>query len=88
MTPEQRVATTPLGERTACGTVYIHDKLGSVYAFPDANVNELRRVLPESGRIPESAPCLMIINATVSVLSIPMRNIEKVVMDDEVLWHA
>lgn len=84
--PEDRVALPLTG---ACyGVVTVVDRLGSTYVFPDMNADEVRRVLPESGRIPASAPCLMLLNATMAVLSIPLRNVAKVLIADEEVWSG
>ena len=88
MTPEQRIALPDLSGNAVCGVVTITDKVGSHYEFPDVNVSELKRVLPESGRVPANAPCLTVINVAMAVLSVPLRNVERVCVGEEELWHA
>jgi hypothetical protein len=75
-------------QRAVLGNVVVTDKSGSVYTFPDMNVTLIRKILPESGRVPTGTPCLCLVNATMSVLSVPFRNVEKVCVEDEVVWHA
>ena len=88
----RNVATGTVGGRLC--SVCITTKQGSLYEFPDMPLEELRRVLPDSGRVPASTPTLMMVNASISVLSIPFKIIEKVTMRvrgqarEEQLWSA
>jgi hypothetical protein len=88
MTQEQPVALPSFCEGASYGTVTITEKSGSEYVFPDVDILALRRVLPENGRVPENAPCLMLVNISMAVLSIPFRNVTKVVVGEEELWHV
>jgi hypothetical protein len=67
--------------------------MGAEYVFPDMVVDELKRVLPESGRIKEDMPSLMMMNASMAVLSLPFRIIKTIEVktdepgwDGEILW--
>jgi len=73
--------------------VVVETKMGTKYLFPDMPRGELERVLPESGRILETQPTLMMVNASISVLSIPFRVIKNIEVTSsepgwtgEVLW--
>ena len=70
------------------GAITVQDFAGSTYAFPDVNVTALKNMLPPSGRRPENLPCLMIVNVSVAVLSIPFKNIQSICVGTEVLWNA
>lgn len=69
------------------GSIRIVDKTGEEYVFPHVNVTDLVSKLPESGRVPVSAPTLTIINVTFAVLSIPLRVIAHIYVGDEEVWH-
>lgn len=86
-TPDQIAFTTPFTKATL-GTVHVVDKSGATYVFPDMNVTELRRVIPENGRVPSGLSCLCMVNTSMSVLSIPIRNVQEIRVDEEVIWHA
>jgi hypothetical protein len=82
-----------IGEDVASGlgagkleSVVVTTKTGAIYRFPDMPRDELERVLPESGRINSSMPALMMVNASVSVLTIPFRIIKTIRVGEEVLW--
>jgi hypothetical protein len=76
-----------LGLEGKRGTVRVLTKMGSEYTFPDMVVSELKRVLPEGGRIKEDMPSLMMMNASMAVLTIPFRIIKEIEVDKgEVLW--
>jgi hypothetical protein len=70
------------------GTVRIVDKTDSEYVLPQVNITELRRVLPEDGRISESAPMLFIVNAAMATLSVPLRVVCSVSIDEEEVWRG
>lgn len=63
---------------------------GSQYLFPDMDVTALRRVLPESGRIPASCPSLTLVNASAALLTLPFRIVLRVELadDGEALWDC
>lgn len=69
------------------GVVTVETVQGSVYTFPDMNVSKLKQVLPPMGRRLENMPCLVMVNASVSSLSVPFRIIGTIKVEDEVLWH-
>ena len=69
------------------GTVTVCTKEGAEYVYPDMNVTALKKILPENGRIPENMQCLMMVNVSMAILSVPMRIIKAVRVEAEVLWH-
>jgi hypothetical protein len=81
----ERVALSFGGTR---GTVYVLTKEGAEYVFPDMSVDELKKVLPESGRVLESMPILMMMNASMAVLNLPFRIVKQVRAGEEVLWDC
>jgi hypothetical protein len=66
--------------------VVVVTREGAKYAFPDMTLEDLKRVLPESGRIPEGMPALMMVNVSVSVLTIPLRIVKYIEVNGEKLW--
>lgn len=69
-------------------TVGIDTKLGAHYEFPDVDSRELRKVLPESGRMPEGQPTLSLINASMSILSVLFRIIKRITVDGKEVWRT
>ena len=68
------------------GTVCVVTREGAEYTFPDMVVGELKLVLPETGRFKDTMPSLMMVNVSMSVLTIPFRVIKEIRVGDEVLW--
>jgi hypothetical protein len=79
------VAVGMSGERD---TVYVVTREEAEYVFPDMVIDELRKVLPETGRFQETMPSLMMVNVSTAVLSLPFRIIKEVRVGDEVLWAS
>lgn len=71
------------GERD---TVYVVTHEGAEYVFPDMVIDELRKVLPETGRFKETMPSLMMVNVSTAVLTLPFRVIKEIRVGDDVLW--
>lgn len=95
-TPSQTVnpqgVAVSLGANDLC-TVCVTTREGAKYLFPDMSLAQLRGVLPESGRIKEDMPSLMMVNVSLAVLSLPFRVIKTIEAktkvpgwDGEVLW--
>lgn len=62
--------------------------LGAVYLFPDVDREALEKVLPKlSNRIPEGHGQLQLVNASVALLSIPLRIVKRVLVAGEVWWE-
>jgi hypothetical protein len=66
--------------------VHVRTKQDSLYVLPDMSLSELKKALPQSGRVPSSMPTLAMVNASAAVLSIPFRIIATIYTDEEVLW--
>jgi hypothetical protein len=81
-----RVATAFGGGKLV--EVVVTTREGARYVFPDMAEGELRKVLPESGRLLASMPSLMMANASVAVLTIPFRIIKTIEVGGEVLWAS
>jgi len=65
--------------------------MNAEYVFPDMDIAELKKALPESGRITTSNPTLALINASFAVISIPFRIVSTIEAEDdaaemELLW--
>lgn len=69
-------------------TVVIVDPDGLEYSIPLVNAEKVKRVLPESGRIPEGQTSLVIVNAMAAVVSIPLMCVKEVRLAGEVVWSA
>lgn len=75
-------------------SIVITTKMGERYEFPDVQLTSLKLALPESGRMPSNMPALMIVNASMAVLSVPMRIIKTITTVDpedgfpDELWRA
>lgn len=89
-----RIAVSAEGARAA---VHIETKMGARYAFPDMVIEELKKVLPQSGRVLESMPMLSMVNISMSVLSVPFFIIKQISVvttnsqgevNEEVLWDC
>ncbi len=91
-TPDpDKIAIAPAEETANLGLVSIVTTQGSAYVFADMDLSELRRVLPESGRIPEDQPTITLMNVSIAVLSLPFRIVKSVSAGTssdkmEVLW--
>ena len=91
-TPDpEKFAIAEHKETVNLGMVAIVTTQGSAYAFADMDLDELKRVLPESGRTLENQPTLTLLNVSVAVMSLPFRIIKtiragKTVGEMEVLW--
>ncbi len=81
---KDRIATSFVGGRLV--EVVVTTKEGARYAFPDMSEDDMRKVLPESGRVLSNMPSLMMVNVSVAVLTIPFRIIKTVEVGGEVLW--
>lgn len=81
---KDRVATSFVGGRLV--EVVVTTKEGARYTFPDMSEDDMRKVLPESGRVLSNMPSLMMVNVSVAVLTIPFRIIKTVEVGGEVLW--
>lgn len=75
-------------ESDVFGTVVITTHEGHEYVFPSMNVTKLKSILPESGRVETTMPALVMVNTSVSALTVPMRIIRSVTVDTEELWSA
>jgi len=86
--PDSVVLGFPGDASDVFGVVIVETHEGGTYAFPNMNITKLKQVLPDKGRRLERMPCLVMVNASVSSLSIPFRIIETIRVEDEVLWHG
>ena len=77
--------TTP---ESCLGNVRIVYHTGAEYLFPHMNLSDVRKMLPEPGRIPTSTSCLSLVNVPIAAMSIPLRIINKIYLNDEEVWHA
>jgi hypothetical protein len=68
--------------------VEVETTQGSKYVFPDMSLENMKKVLPSSGRIPESVTFLMFYNYSGSVLSIPFRIVKEVRVGGTILWKS
>ena len=68
--------------------VIITTKEGSRYEFADMPVEELKRVMPESGRILADQPSLALANVSFVVMTIPFRIIKTIHAGEELLWES
>lgn len=90
-TPEPPTAVDPEGVALSLeGTsiLRIVTSMDAVYTFPDINAEEVKRVLPESGRIPANQPSLMLLNASLATLLVPFRIVKEVTIDEELVWAS
>jgi hypothetical protein len=69
---------------------------GDLYQIPGVDGEEVRKVLPESGRRPQGQPTLSIINSQMSVMSVLFRIIKRITLVyknahgetwDDVVWE-
>jgi hypothetical protein len=73
--------------------VVVETLLGDVYIFPGVLLDELKRVLPQSGRIPEGQSTLVLTNSAPATLVMPLRSVKTICykVDEESLdelWHS
>lgn len=91
-TPDpSKIAISSAESTVNLGLVTITTTQGSAYTFADMDLDELRRVLPESGRVPQDQPTLTLMNVSIAVLSLPFRIVKSVRVGTtsdkmEVLW--
>lgn len=84
---EDKVATSFVGGKLV--KVVVTTKEGARYVFPDMSEDDMRKVLPESGRVLSNMPSLMMVNVSVAVLTIPFRIIKTIeVSTDEPGWSG
>lgn len=67
-------------------TVTITTREGSSYKFPDVLRKYVLRALPETGRTPAESHALLLLNLSGAVLSLPLRIVATVAIEEEVLW--
>lgn len=61
--------------------------LGACYSFPDMDVSVLSQVLPKGeNRVPEGHGQIQLMNASVALLSVPFRIVEKIFVNGELWW--
>ena len=68
--------------------VRVYTREGSVYTFPDMDAEAVKKVLPESGRLPTNSPSLSLVNVSVASLVIPFRVITEIYVNWERIWRA
>ena len=74
-------------KKTDLCTVSIRTTLGDEYTFPAMDRQALGKVLPQgSNKMPANTPTLAMVNASMSVLSVPLRIIETIYVDGETWW--
>lgn len=74
--------------RTAkMGVLRLKDRLGAEYVLPNMNVEDVRRILPEKGRVPTDALAFFV-NVSLCTLSVPFRIVQRVFIDAEEVWNA
>lgn len=61
-------------------------KMGAEYKFPDMSEGEVRKAMPESGRIPANQPALMMMNVSHAVLTLMFSIVKEVRIGEEVVW--
>lgn len=68
------------------GVVKVVTRQKSEYIFPDMPKQVVRSVIPESGRIPADQPALVMLNASQAVLTLPLRVVGEIYIDEELVW--
>jgi hypothetical protein len=67
----------------------LQTKSGATYVFPDMDVDAVKKILPEAGRLPaEDTSSLILTNITGAVLVVPLRVVACVLLDNEVVWAS
>ena len=69
------------------GTVSLLTKQGDTYTFPAMDKKALEKVVPRgSNQLPPGTPVLTMVNASLSVLSVSFKVIDRILVDEEEWW--
>ena len=68
-------------------TAEIETKVGDRYVFPAVEAGQVMQALPTEETV-VSAPTITLANASISVLSVPVRIVKNVLVDGKVVWSA
>ncbi len=75
-----------LGSSNDFAVITVVTKMGAEYKFPDMSEGEVRKALPESGRVPSNQPAIMMVNVSGSVMSVLFQIVKEVRIGEEVVW--
>lgn len=83
------VAISDNNPSASFGDVEVETKEGDKYKFPLMNITTLKQTLPETGRVPEDQPSLVMLNMSMASLVIPFRIISVIWAGEEgVIWES
>lgn len=82
-----QIAFSRLTEKVHLEPVEVTTRGGDVYRMPAMDVEMLQKVLPKgSNRAPEGMSTLALVNASMSVLSIPFQIVKTIRVGEEEWW--